>query len=302
MRDLIAGVRRELANLEWPGQVTDEEIAGVARQFEGNSAAGTGTAARAGYIAGFIANGYRPLGLRGGALGFEVETGYVLGYEPFDDSSEELSIPWLYVHPNGLKVVVDYRPSHSGRESFPVPIAEIVSPPVLTLADEVRWVPGVRDGWPDQRVAFGQIGDVLGALAEMADGPRRGWHSLADALRAHVPGGWATDEAEQITEVVRRPAGTDWFVQYTAGVPLAGLYQFLRDTVLPNSSAAPHPNISPEVRLADGLAFGAALASDFAQAGARDADVSALRGFAALVFTRPRPPEWCMRNHLAICF
>jgi hypothetical protein len=170
---------------------------------------------------------------------------------------------------------------------------------MLALPQEAQRTAGSAVGWQHPQEVYQQIGQILDVLHNMASQELSG-RSLADYLPA---GGTAMPTARTIRQISDLARGFN--VQYTAGVPLAGLTGFLR--FVRDNSDLRGSQAWMRLFLEAGLEFGDVVAADFAGFGApgdlsddvareqrardldelaHDMEVSAIRGLGALAFTQ----------------
>jgi hypothetical protein len=243
---------------------------------------------------------FRARRLRGGALGFEVETRPIVQLRPGADAqrfridardgslSVVLDNKWYYLATDQTlhrSAAALEKAGKALEEKVRAEVLEIVTAPVAVVPGDA----GRADG-----------GNVLERVEEVISGLRR----LGDgqAIERIFPAErFAYSDEARGAFVHPGPPGMpfDFLVHFTAGVPIVRMHEFLsgaRDHTMP---------VSARDHLVDGLTFGNEIAARYARtlpglAGHRippyavhllagRADVSAVRGFLALVYAQVAP-------------
>jgi hypothetical protein len=211
---LLRDVRSAIRTYGSPADPSDEEILGLHRELaSGPPGSRRNTPGMVEEIAGRLVNGGQRLGLRGGAIGVEIETAFVLVVP-----EHEGRYPTLY-DDGDIRIVVDHTPDPD--TGVTVPIAEIVTRPARALDAERPRSAHHPDGWESLAQVYDRASEVLARLETAAGGATVAEVPLADILD---PAGLRPAAG---TVSLRGRLDQDLFVQFTAGVPLAGLRHVL---------------------------------------------------------------------------
>ena len=132
---LLRDVRAAIEGYGSPARPSDQDIISLHRELASGPGSRWSTPQMASEIAGRLANGGHPLGLRGGGTSFRIETGYRLELPPYLQGPHGLPGRRLTLHDDGdLEVVAGYA-ADPGSGAM-VPVAEIATRPARALDED----------------------------------------------------------------------------------------------------------------------------------------------------------------------